>query len=370
MKPTLTKNNYAFNLHGGLYAEGCSFEERKWVEIIIKYKTELRSKGKCTIRHLANICFISKNSAEKAIKMAKANKIDVQKHGTPLRGIGSLKGLTYEHHRFIYDLYLANPTRGREEYIQELHKEYNIGVSVEFMSKWFHGMGPFRGAFRRTSIFPSAKNTPRVLQLVIDYLNLISRIVDHSKIVFADEKPMKQKDLFGLVRRDPFTGEVPHQNSNAANKRIRYNIFAAVTVKLHATRNIEFVVLEETGDAFLFRAFVMHLLEEGTLEEGDVFVVDNCTIHFNGENKELKEMLWREFDILMLALPPYHPELNPTEFVFAHLLVELRKKNARLAIAEEAFLECIEDTIDELGYSSVVNEYLHCGYLKNKDHNY
>jgi len=108
-------------------------------------------------------------------------------------------------------------------------------------------------------------------------------------------------------------------------------------------------------------------LEEGTLEEGDVFVVDNCTIHFNGENSYLKEELWREFNILMVALPPYHPELNPTEFVFAHLVHEMRAKHARSAIkTDEEFLDCIESTIDELGYACVHNNYLHCGYLKNK----
>jgi len=69
---------------------------------------------------------------------------------------------------------------------------------------------------------------------------------------------------------------------------------------------------------------------------------------------------------LMVALPPYHPELNPTEFVFAHLMCEMQAKNSRSTInTDEEFLHCIETTIEELGYSSVVNNYLHCGYLKN-----
>ena len=131
-------------------------------------------------------------------------------------------------------------------------------------------------------------------------------------------------------------------------------------------RNIDFFVLEESGDSYLFRAFVMHLIEEGTLREGDVFVVDNCSIHFHGQNKELEKDLWEEFNILMIPLPPYHPELNPTEFVFAHLVMKLRERFVRTkAKNEREFVEMIENTIEEIPYGTVFNEYRHCGYLKN-----
>ena len=234
------------------------------------------------------------------------------------------------------------------------------------MSKWFLGIGPFRGCFRTTSKFPLAKNTPRVLNLVKEYVHIIVALKDHRVLVFADKKPMKQKDLFTLVHRKPFTGRIPHHATDSSTNKVRYNIFAAVTVKEDVEKNIDFFVLEERGDSFLFRAFVMHLIEEGTLKEGDVFVVDNCSIHFNGENKELEKHLWEEFNILMIPLPPYHPELNPTEFVFAHLVMKMREKFVRTrAKSESDFVEMIEKTIDEIPYGTVFNEYRHCGYLKN-----
>ena len=354
------------NSNKGIYLQGVAFSEAKWVIIIAKYREEMERHGKCSVRKLALICKISKKAASRGIKFAKDNKIELPMQGTPRRGVGSLLKLSYIQHRFIYNMYLNEPAATNEKYIDDFYKEFGFLLSASFMSKWFMGIGPFRGCFRTTSKFPLAKNTPRVLNLVREYLRIIMALKDHRVLVFADEKPMKQRDLFTLVRRDPFTGKVPHFATNSSTSKVRYNIFAAVTVKENVENNIDFFVLEERGDSFLFRAFVMHLIVEGTLKEGDVFVVDNCSIHFNGENKDLEKQLWEEFNILMIPLPPYHPELNPTEFVFAHLVMKLREKSVRVnATSEEEFVEMIENTIMEIPYGTVYNEYRHCGYLKN-----
>ena len=177
---------------------------------------------------------------------------------------------------------------------------------------------------------------------------------------------MKSKDLFAKVQRDPLTSNTPHHSNDAANRKVRYNIFAAVTTKPWAPRSVNALVMEASGDAFLFRTFVLHLIEEGTLEEGDIFVVDNCTIHFKGENKELEEELWDQFGILMIPLPPYHPELNPTEYVFAYLVMQLRAKNLRKNVKnEEEFVEMMEETLDQILPETVWSQFEHCGYLKN-----
>ena len=166
-------------------------------------------------------------------------------------------------------------------------------------------------------------------------------------------------DLFRKVQRDPLlSGNVPNHQSNAANQKSRYNIFAAVTVKMDVTRNVNYLVMEEIGDAYMFREFTMHLISEGTLREGDIFILDNCSIHFQGENTVLAEELWNEFQILMIKLPPYHPELNPTEFVFGQW--------ARSTVEnEEDFLQLVCTELDGILYSAVVHEFRHCGYLKN-----
>jgi len=199
-----------------------------------------------------------------------------------------------------------------------------------------------------------------VLDMLTDYLSFIVKIRDQTRLVFADEKPQKEKDLLFKVRRDPFTGNVPHHSCNA-NSKNRYNIFAAVAVNRNGRRNVEFlVIMEETGDAYLFREFVLHLIEVGTLVEKDIFVVDNCSIHTKGENTDLQDLLWREYKILlMVPLPPYHPELNPPEFVFHHLVETLRAEYARYGCNSELeFRFVLELTINQLGLAIVWKMFL------------
>ena len=47
---------------------------------------------------------------------------------------------------------------------------------------------------------------------------------------FADEKPMKQIDVFRKIRRDVRNGCIPQHRVNA-NSKDRYNILAVVTIK-------------------------------------------------------------------------------------------------------------------------------------------
>eukprot|EP00979_Chaetoceros_neogracilis_P016228 scaffold7422_cov318-Chaetoceros_neogracile.AAC.1 len=52
-----------------------------------------------------------------------------------------------------------------------------------------------------------------------------------------------------------------------------------------------FRVVEETGDAILFQLFVTEAIAHGALRRGDIFVVDNCTIHLAGENEGFADEL-------------------------------------------------------------------------------
>ena len=111
-------------------------------------------------------------------------------------------------------------------------------------------------------------------------------------------------------------GETPHETCNA-NSKNRYNVLAAVTVK-RDTVLVQALVLEENGSAALFANFVSHLLSAGTLQRGDIFIVDNCSIHFMGDCQFLQSSLMEEVGVLMIPLPPYYAELNPTEYILTH----------------------------------------------------
>jgi head-tail adaptor len=82
---------------------------------------------------------------------------------------------------------------------------------------------------RKASKFPNAKNSPRVQRELRLWLQFRDEVDNHKRIVFADEKPLKEIDIYGTVRRDLVDGHVPYHKMNA-NSRNRNNILAAVTL--------------------------------------------------------------------------------------------------------------------------------------------
>jgi hypothetical protein len=149
-----------------------------------------------------------------------------------------------------------------------------------------------------------------------------------------------------------------------ANSKNRYNILAAVTVKGGLVRPLEFVVLQQCTTSAIFLQFVRVLLEEGTLSRGDIFVVDNCTVHNLGDNVGIQETLFSLHGILMINLPPYHPEFNPVEFVFHTLVQRLKSKKSRYNSGNtEEFVTTIHNELQEFTLVDIVSFYNNCGYF-------
>jgi hypothetical protein len=101
----------------------------------------------------------------------------------------------------------------------------------------------------------------------------------------------------------------------------------------------------------------------GILIQGDIFIVDNCTIHFKGECDDLQDLLWNECQILMIPLPPYHPEFNPTELAFQTLFQRLRALRCEDELTEDLKSD-VQRTLDDISYRDVKRFFRKCGYYK------
>jgi transposase len=88
------------------------------------------------------------------------------------------------------------------------------------------------------------------------------------------------------------------------------------------------------GEAFL--AYVEQILVP-TLKQGDVVVMDNLGSH---KNRAIRNAI-RAAGAKLIFLPPYSPDLNPIEQVFAKLKTLLRK-------AEERTVEAVWKRIGSL----------------------
>ena len=361
-QPITTREVVVPNMYGCHYSCGKAFSPDRWMGVIDTYTTIIKETGKCSARTLAKGAKISRGSASKAIEYHRLGTVPTEcQRGHGQKGVGSIIGLSPFHHRYIYDLYKQNPARPVSGYIEEIKKEYGIILGKDIIQRWFRETGPYKGSMRATSRFPSGRYKPRTVEKLKEYLTFISMTRDHNRLVFADEKPMKETNIYRNVRRDPMTGLIPNHEMEA-NRKNRFNILAAVTLKKNGVRPVEYKVIEACTDAHVFLEFVMHLLEVGTLTQGDIFIVDNCTVHMQGVNCGLKDALL-EHGVQMIALPPYHPDFNPTELVFNTLLQRLSAQRARYnSMDAYDFLDAIIIELSKFSHEDILSFYQKCGY--------
>ena len=107
-----------------------------------------------------------------------------------------------------------------------------------------------------------------------------------------------------------------------------------------------------TGD--VFRAYVEQMLAP-SLEPGDVVVLDNLAAH---KVAGVAEAI-RAVGASLLYLPPYSPDLNPIEQLFAKLKALLRKAAAG---TRDALWDTIGVLLDEFEPAECENYLINCGY--------
>ena len=107
-----------------------------------------------------------------------------------------------------------------------------------------------------------------------------------------------------------------------------------------------------TGEAFL--AYVQQMLVP-ELKRGDVVVMDNLSAH----KVAGVEAAIRAAGASVMYLPPYSPDLNPIEKMFAKLKAYLRKAKARTC---DALFEEIGKLIRSLTPTECRNFIQSCGY--------
>jgi transposase len=113
-------------------------------------------------------------------------------------------------------------------------------------------------------------------------------------------------------------------------------------------------VLDGPINGASFLAYVEQILVP-TLQPGDFVIVDNLASHKSqAANKAIRATGAR-----LLFLPPYSPDLNPIEQVFAKLKTLLRKANAR---SREATWREIGSLLDRFSPTECANYLTNAGY--------
>jgi transposase len=109
----------------------------------------------------------------------------------------------------------------------------------------------------------------------------------------------------------------------------------------------------------VFEAFVEQVLVP-ELRSGDVVIMDNLSSHKRQRTRELIE----EAGARLVFLPPYSPDLNPIEMIFAKIKQALRSLACR---TRDALWQAMQSVLDQVTSSDATNCYKHCGYTLQLD---
>ena len=113
-------------------------------------------------------------------------------------------------------------------------------------------------------------------------------------------------------------------------------------------------VVDGAIDGDLFEAFVQQVLVP-QLRPGDLVVLDNLSSHKRQRTRQRIEAA----GAALLFLPPYSPDLNPIEMIFAKVKQLLRSLECR---TRDGLWHAMQSVLDQVTAADAANCFTHCGY--------
>ena len=104
-------------------------------------------------------------------------------------------GFQMKHHTYIYELYLANPSRSLYGYVEELYRYFSLDIITDTIQNWFKTIGPFKRIRQVAYRYSSERSTYIAYRILKHYLAFILSIDYHTRLVFADDEPMKEINM-------------------------------------------------------------------------------------------------------------------------------------------------------------------------------
>jgi len=118
-------------------------------------------------------------------------------------------------------------------------------------------------------------------------------------------------------------------------------------------------VVDGAVNGDVFEAFVAQVLAP-ELRSGDVVIMDNLSSHKRQRVREIIEQAGAR----LVFLPPYSPDLNPIEMIFAKVKQLLRSLACR---TRDVLWKTMQSVLDHVTPTDAFNCYEHCGYTLQMD---
>jgi transposase len=176
--------------------------------------------------------------------------------------------------------------------------------------------------------------------------------IDPRRLIFIDETWAKT-NMTRLRGRAPrgerLVAKVPHGHWKTST----------LIGALDATGLRCSAVVDGPVNADVFTAFIEQVLAP-ELRPGDVVVMDNLSSHKGPRVRKTIEAR----KATLIYQPPYSPDLNPIEMVFAKIKQTLRTLALR---TQDALWTSMQSVLDRVTPSDAANCFRHCGYLLHND---
>jgi transposase len=117
------------------------------------------------------------------------------------------------------------------------------------------------------------------------------------------------------------------------------------------------LIFDGTLNQYMFAEYIRTYLKP-TMSSKDILLLDNSSVH---KSKLVLNTL-KECGIKYLFLPPYSPDFNPIELLWARTKAILRKLKARTHSKLE---EAIKSALESVKTEFITNWFHHCGYVTN-----
>jgi transposase len=199
---------------------------------------------------------------------------------------------------------------------------------------------------KKKSLHASEQDRPKVARRRLQWQQR-QHTVDPKRLVFIDE-------TWAKTNMTPLRGRCPVGQRLVAKAPYGHRKTLTFVAALRCDGITAPCLLNQPINAVSFRTYVEQFLVP-TLRPGDVVVMDNLSSH---KGKAIRKAI-QAAGAKLIFLPPYSPDLNPIEQVFAKLKTLLRKANARTI---PAVTEAIGKLLDEYTVEACANYLVNSGY--------
>ena len=229
----------------------------------------------------------------------------------------AFRKLTLPAQLFVLHLVVDNPAMYLDEIQKQLETVLMLEVSVSTICRFLHGNG-----FTRKKLQKVALQQDKFLRE--QYISDVSVYLRHM-LVFVDETGADRRNT---LRRYGYSlrGKTPRSHELFVRGE---RISAVACMSCNGLLDVKTVKGTTDGDTFY--SFVQthllpHLLPFDGRNEHSVVVMDNCSIH------HVQQVITSIQDIgaIVHFLPPYSPDFNPIEELFAKVKLELKSHESQM----------------------------------------